>query len=474
MKGSRFTAFVAVAFFVSALTLFTLRSGIPTDTDAPADNSLVAQRQQLTPRRASRALITWPDPGEHCDGRRIYMHDLPAEFNTEVVRSCDAFEIWGNFCAHAINGGLGAKTHRRSKSWYKTDIYMMELLFHHRVLRYDCLTSDPDRADAFFLPYYAGLDSLRYLFGPDVNRSKEHGDAVAAWLDREAPRVWHRRGGADHFVVMGRPAWDFSRPLRRREGWGTSFLELPALVNVTALVPESRSFPWQEQAVPYLTSFHPPARANLETWTARVRRSRRVHLFSFAGGGGTGGTPNIRHSIRVECAVLPDGVCDFLDCDKSRCDHEPGALMRSMLRSDFCLQPPGDTPTRRATFDGIIAGCIPVFFEPQAAYSQYTWHLRETHDGRPLEPRDFSVMIPKDDVVLGGLRIGDVLGNISREEVRQMRENVIGLLPRVMYRHPRADASEMQVKDAFDVAVEGVLRRVRRVKETNSADFSRM
>eukprot|EP01018_Ginkgo_biloba_P037609 Gb_07528 [translate_table: standard] len=386
-----------------------------------------------------------------CDGRRIYMHELPPEFNTLSLNQCEAYDSWVNFCPHDKNWGFGEKTHRRSKSWYRTDAFMVEIIFHKRMMHYPCLTFSAEEADLVYIPYYSGLDALRYLYGNDIEKSGEHGMELVAWLQKNAKLIWERKGGRDHFVVMGRSAWDFSRPLRRKEGWGTSLLELPGMLNVTCLVLESRSWPWQEQAIPYPTSFHPRSKTNLYMWMNRVRRSPRTFLMAFAGGGGLGKSPNIRHSIRMECKDLPAG-CAFIDCEDNKCDHDPGYLMRTMMKADFCLQPPGDTPTRRSTFDGIIAGCIPVFFEKQAAYTQYTWHL-------PSDPRDYSVLIPKDDVVLGGLKIAHVLGNYSREEVLRLRNNVINLIPRVIYRNPETSADAME-KDAFDVAIDRMLGRL--------------
>ncbi|ONK55698.1 uncharacterized protein A4U43_C10F90 [Asparagus officinalis] len=130
--------------------------------------------------------------------------------------------------------------------------------------------------------------------------------------------------------------------------------------------------------------------------------------------------------------------------------------MRPMLRSDFCLQPPGDTPTRRSTFDGILAGCIPVFFEDISARAQYGWHLPRR------EYEEFSVSIPKEDVVYNGVKIVQVLEAIPRARVRRMRERVLELAPRVMYRRHGSSDGLRQRKDAFDLAIDGVLRKIRR------------
>ena len=63
----------------------------------------------------------------------------------------------------------------------------------------------------------------------------------------------------------------------------------------------------------------------------------------------------------VECA---DG-CD--DCCSAR------AVVDANLASVFCLVPPGDTPTRRAFFDALLTGCVPVVKTRRTA--DYAWYL---------------------------------------------------------------------------------------------------
>lgn len=134
-----------------------------------------------------------------------------------------------------------------------------------------------------------------------------------------------------------------------------------------------------------------------------------------------------------------------------------------MLQASFCLQPPGETPARRSTFDGIIAGCIPVFFEDQSAKSQYHWHLP------PAEFAEFSVTIPKEEVVFNGLKVVDVLMGIPRAEVRRMREKVMELIPKVTYRKHGSSFGLRAKKDAFDIAIEGTLQRIKdRLKDVSA------
>lgn len=383
------------------------------------------------------------------------MRKLPSRFNLDLLGRCSDYPIYQDFCPYISNHGLGPKTHNRTQSWYRTEPHMLELVFHRRMLEYPCLTTDPTQADAVYLPYYAGIDALRFLYGPDVNSSTEHGLDLYDFLRGESPEIWARNNGHDHFLVMARAAWDFSLPRPWSSPvWGTSFLELPEFYNVTALTLESRAWPWQEQAVPHPTSFHPASLARLRSWLARARRAKRTKLMMFAGGGGVSSSPNIRHSIRAECGNAT-GLCEVVDCSKGVCEHDPIRYMRPMLRASFCLQPPGDTPTRRATFDGMVAGCIPVFFEELSAKAQFGWHLAEE------EYKEFSVFIAKEEVVMKGVRIAEVLMGIPAAEVRRMRERVLDLVPRVTYRRHASSVGLRTTKDAFDLAVEGTIRRIK-------------
>lgn len=61
----------------------------------------------------------------------------------------------------------------------------------------------------------------------------------------------------------------------------------------------------------------------------------------------------------------------------------------------------------------------------------------------------------------GKVSIENVLSRIPRTKVFAMREQVIRLIPRLMYFNPSSKSEDTgRFEDAFDVAVEGVLERV--------------
>lgn len=401
-----------------------------------------------------------------CDGRRVYAYELPASMNTELLERCGGKLVgWINFCKHYRNHGFGAVVNTTEATfrsdWYGTDAYMLEVIYYERMQQYACLTRDASNADLFYIPFFAGLDALPYLYRHDV-KAKPQGRELVAWLVQNATATWRRYGGRDHFYVAGRTAWDFSRRLQDRSAWGTTLYANPELENVSSLVLERR--PWRdtELPIPYPVGFHPSSCASLESWIAVVKSSPRAYLFSFSGALRPQMSMSIRGILSQQCAEA-GSACTRLDCATIKCSHEPEAIYTSLLNATFCLQPRGDTATRRSVIDSIVAGCIPVFFHEDTARTQYRWHL-------PSDYENFSVFIPEAQMKDGTANVQRLLAAYTAEQVARMRERLIAIMPHVLYRHPMSMDMAMvhSVRDAFDVAVDALAQRVAAFKESRS------
>lgn len=72
---------------------------------------------------------------------------------------------------------------------------------------------------------------------------------------------------------------------------------------------------------------------------------------------------------------LPEGRGGRLGSEYEDASKDP--LRAVVMKSIFCLQPLGDTPTRKSLFDSILHGCIPVVFHPLTASAMYAWHWGE-------------------------------------------------------------------------------------------------
>eukprot|EP00897_Mesotaenium_endlicherianum_P004187 jgi/Mesen1/3797/ME000206S02980 len=435
---------------------------------------------------------------DECDGRYIYMYDLPPRFNQELLDNCQHINLFFPRCTHLSNDALGPLMHSLVDScppggspdglppieglnreagtapggddgdvggcWHETEQHTLEVLVHNYMREYACLTKDPERASAFYLPFYPGLDAEKHLFGGASQATEDRLGGELAALLRESP-MWQRRGGRDHFFAMGRVTWDFRKGVEG-SGWGVPLLAHPEVKSTLRLTMERATHDPREFAVPYPTSFHPSTDRQVQAWVAvvRARAGPRAWRTSFVGGhrGGEGAIGDIRKAgilreeLMRQChAAASPAECHVVVCQKgsnSACEH-PASVLEVLLSSNFCLQPRGDSAVRRSTFDSLVAGCIPVFFDPKSAYEQYLWHL-------PADPDSYSVFVPAEAVVNGSASVVAVLGGYSRERIARMRETILGLIPGLLYSKGRLRAHE----DAMDISVRMLLRHIRRLK----------
>ncbi|GAB2246628.1 hypothetical protein Droror1_Dr00002121 [Drosera rotundifolia] len=415
---------------------------------------------------------------ESCASRYIYVHTLPRRYNADLIRGCKSLDQWMDMCQYTKNLGLGLTIPNSDhvfmqSGWFATNQFWLEVIFHNRMKQYDYLTNDLSQAAAIFVPFYAGLEVARHLWSTDAKVRDDSALELVKWQKRRPE--WKHHLGRDYFFVARRITWVITPkiPPRRREipiyqwdfrrsedrkdpDWGTRFLYFPEAKNMTALVIESSPWNNNDFGIPYPTSFHPYSDDEVLYWQNNMRKHRRRYLFSFAGAPRPDRPDSIRNQIITQCQNAR-GKCNLLHCNNwgNKC-HKPAELMKVFQSSTFCLQPPGDSYSRRSTFDSILAGCIPVFFHPGSAYIQYLWHF-------PREFTKYSVFISMYDIRDGKVSIEKVLTRISAQRIAAMREEVISLIPKIVYADPRCRLRTL--KDAFDISVKGVLERVGKIKE---------
>jgi hypothetical protein len=81
----------------------------------------------------------------------------------------------------------------------------------------------------------------------------------------------------------------------------------------------------------------------------------------------------IRRAMANQCNVSSE--CHWLKLAHSSIDNSIGDFLSVYKKAIFCLCPPGDDPARKAVFDAIISGCIPVIFELNTLYNQCEFFL---------------------------------------------------------------------------------------------------
>ncbi|CAN6996664.1 unnamed protein product, partial [Brassica rapa subsp. trilocularis] len=401
-----------------------------------------------------------------CVGRYIYIHNLPSRFNKDILQDCESIsrpKDKTSMCRYIENSGFGPQMgdgdstdSKYSRSWYATNQFMLEVIFHEKMKTYECLTSNSSLASAIYVPYYAGLDLRRYMqWSCNVSERDAAGKEIFKWLKKQPQ--WKGLSGKDHFLVTGRISKDFRRYSEDNSSWGTNLMLLPESQNLSFLTIERSPKRQNEFAIPYPTYFHPTSAVEIRQWQDKMKLTNRTVLFSFAGAQRQ--SKNYKGLVRtqvIEQCNSSSKACRFLDCDvKANICDNPISLMKFFESSVFCLQPPGDSLTRRSVFDSILAGCIPVFFSQGSAYKQYTWHI-------PNNISEYSVYISYKELRNGGKnKIEEILRGIPNEKVVGMRENVIRLVPKIVYTKPNRHKPDGGIlEDAFDIAVKGVVKRI--------------
>ncbi|XP_068666057.1 probable xyloglucan galactosyltransferase GT17 [Aristolochia californica] len=385
----------------------------------------------------------------NCDIKAFfYMYELPEKFNSGLLRQCRNLSVYTDMCPHVANRGLGQPLPSfGSPSWYATHQFIGEMIFHARAENHPCRTKDPSKATLFYVPFYGGLYASSKFREPDRGERDRLAVDLDEYLGRQS--TWHKFNGGDHFLALGRTAWDFMRDDDGFDFGANRLLKLPHVLNMSVLTVERH--PWQgvnQHGIPYTSYFHPSTTEEMVAWQDGMRRAHRPYLFSFVGAPRTGvEKAAVRDEILRQCEASPR--CHMVKCGRgaSAC-HEPSEVLKVMTRSIFCMQPAGDSFTRRSVFDSVLAGCIPVFFSPHTAYTQYQWFF-------PAKPTAYSVYIPEDKVN----RMEEELIKIPSYKVESMRKTLINLIPSITYTHP--NATEIEFKDAVDVALEQLVKHVR-------------
>lgn len=416
---------------------------IVTDRNEEVENAKKIVEEQL---QLHRSWTSNTNPAV-CDGRGIYVYDLPSKFNKDLVGQCGDMIPWMDFCKYFDNEALGRPIEKLGKCWYDTHQYSLEPIFHQRILKHPCRVYSENEAKLFYVPYYGGLDILRWHF---KNVSNDVKDILALelmkWLDSRKP--WVQNSGKDHVFVLGKISWDFRRI--NDSSWGTRFLQLEKMQNPIKLLIERQPWEVNDIGIPHPTYFHPHSDDDIVAWQLKIIQATRKSLVSFAGAARPDQPESIRSILINQCTSAGD-KCQFLNCRSGECD-QPETITELFMESEFCLQPPGDSPTRKSVFDSLVSGCIPVIFDPFTAYYQYPWHLPEDHG-------KYSVFIDQEEVRKMKVNVVERLMNVSAKEREDMRRYIIyEMLPGLVYGDSSSQLHKFQ--DAFSITVNNLVNRL--------------
>ncbi|KAG6400941.1 hypothetical protein SASPL_137786 [Salvia splendens] len=218
------------------------------------NNAIHTPQQEKPMYTFVRALRTAENKSDPCGGRYIYVHALSSRFNEDMLKECSSLSLWTDMCKFTTNAGLGPPLGNAERvfsrtGWYETNQFAVDVIFTNQMKQYECLTNDSSLAAAIFVPFYAGFDIARYLWGHNIST-------------RDASSL----------------ALDFRRLSDRESDWGNKLLLLPAAKNMSMLVVESNPWNANDYGIPYPTYFHPAKDEDVIVWQERMRRLAPKYL----------------------------------------------------------------------------------------------------------------------------------------------------------------------------------------------------
>lgn len=182
--------------------------------------------------------------------------------------------------------------------------------------------------------------------------------------------------------------------------------------------------------IPYPTSEHYERRRGMPPAPELGRRTALAALVAnVAGRNGTSGLIGrspLRSQLHAECRAAPAGQC--LAQGQMRGDSRiwnNNVNTTAMYRSSvFCLQPWGDSATRKGFWDAVLAGCI------NAVFNSVGWNETDAWFG---DHRRWTVRVPLEEMRPGGRGALGFLQSLPKSEVARLHSEVASVRGRVQY-----------------------------------------
>ncbi|XP_048254881.1 xyloglucan-specific galacturonosyltransferase 1-like isoform X1 [Haliotis rufescens] len=392
---------------------------------------------------------------------KVYIYSLPPKFNKDI-ETCVNVHNRPYLCFHLLNGGLGKVIYREGEMGvFYTHQFSLEVILHNQLLQSQYRTMNPEEADIFYIPAYLGM----FFF---CNRPK-----TMETLQTEMFNIVN----AMPYLKQGKPHISTLAKIEREQA--TS--EYPLLQNskcrdVTYIVIEKEASDWYRKALglenqrvivaPYPSYVHQyNSNSASQAISSPGLGARQVLIFLAASDRRSNPFRNIildqipqkvvdttyeifAEHLHVQGKDVPQQV--ILNTEECHSGHE-NITIRWMQKSVFCLQPPGDSPTRKSFYDSIQSGCIPVIFRFVDQNVEYPFQ-------RVLNYTDFTVTIDSVRIETRQELILDILKEVPQNEVKRLHLNVLKVARMLQYSAIDSNASDQPRahKDALDMIIQEV------------------
>ncbi|XP_072051955.1 uncharacterized protein [Amphiura filiformis] len=366
---------------------------------------------------------------------KIYVYDLPERFHgnlTDCVQQADQ-------CYNLEDSGMGSELRQSDHINYRnTHQHSLEVILHQKLLQSEYRTLNHEEADVFYIPFYPAIACACKTY-EGINLKELHTDL---WNHLAIMPYFSKAGRPlrPHFMSLGsieREHWSSNCPLLRDVDRtnGITFIGIQKEPNN-----DIRKY-FHRENKPIIIAPYPSFGHFDSSYTKSLsegnkrpaypddvsQTTRDIRIFMAA-------SSKKAHDIRVILKRQMNGTSQRYSAFSSTASkpHKTAVWYNTpkcskniqlpiidwMRHSIFCLQPPGESPTRKSFYDAIMAGCIPVTFKPRKGIVKYPFQ-EEIDYGR------FTVNIPLDDVLAGSVRVIDKLKDIPNYRIKELQKRLI-------------------------------------------------
>lgn len=387
----------------------------------------------------------------------------------------------------------------------------------NRLRRSSRRTFNPEEAELFIIPYDLGMDgNFRRKDCLKIHRCSP-GYVQNLWRNiTELSPYFNRHQGIDHVLL-----WSLGQyhPWPRNDCnvlMGnlcklcgiTSYWMDPVLPdNHFVSIPFPSSYHWSDQMTdcPWKRI---PADSTARGASSGTLSKKRIHFISYLGGTQTLNPEHtkIRREMARQCLDSPnqtfpllsstdsssDGkqpkkLCNWIQLSHSSTDKMLATSVQVYRQSIFCLCPPGDDPARKALFDILLSGCIPVIFHPSTLFNQYPFHITEeiAQDisiyipGKSLlKNKDGKLIVAGSSPSTSSIRIIDLLVSIPSSIIERKQQAIEAIAPQLQYSIPPLEMLQDRYdervwdppfRDAVDLMLDGFMQRAEKLKRNESS-----
>lgn len=339
---------------------------------------------------------------------KFFIYDLPSSLNKDII-PCVMKKL--GHCFGLLSDGYGREMFRTGKhqdiSVRSTNQFSLEVVMHNKLLHNRLRTMNMSEADIFYIPAYLGLMTF-------CNR-KETKDRI---------QILKRFLAKSDFFLRGLPHFSSASKIEREMYF---YFNEGFTKKITFLGIEKQQSQIEKThviAVPYPSYLHHDLGG--QSYLTTELSERDIFILLAAGE---------RRSNRDRAKLMDQFEITTKMSYSAFKNHKRGkssdmvlfftnecsarAIENTipwMLKSVFCLQPPGDSPTRKSFYDAMLSGCIPVILT-EGQYNPYPFQ-------RFLKYDDFSVLIPLRNITSENQSIYAILRRIQRSEIERLYKNI--------------------------------------------------